>query len=210
MSKDLKVLIINGSPRVNGNTTIAVKEMEKIFAENDIAVETVQVGNKNIRGCIACGSCSAKGKCVFDDIVNELAVKFEEADGLVVASPVYYASANATLVACLDRLFYSTHFDKTMKVGASVVCARRGGCSATFDELNKFFTIAGMPVASSQYWNSIHGREQGQAALDEEGLQTMRTLARNMSFLIKSIALGKEQYGLPKQEAFIRTNFIKD
>jgi multimeric flavodoxin WrbA len=169
----------------------------------------VQVGNKAVRGCIACGSCARNGKCVFDDIVNELAPKFEAADGLVVASPVYYASANATLIACLDRLFYSTHFDKTMKVGASVVCARRGGCSATFDELNKYFTIAGMPIASSQYWNSIHGREPGQAQLDEEGRQTMRVLARNMTFLMKSIELGKEKFGLPEKETWISTHFIR-
>ncbi len=205
----MKVLIINGSPRVNGNTTIAIREMEAVFKADGIDVETVQVGNKDIRGCIACGKCFDTGKCVFDDIVNELAPKFEEADGLVIASPVYYASANATLIACLDRLFYSTHFDKTMKVGASVVCARRGGCSATFDELNKFFTICNMPVASSQYWNSIHGREQGQAELDEEGKQTMRVLARNMAFLMKSIALGKEKYGLPEKEAWTPTHFIR-
>ena len=205
----MKVLIINGSPRVNGNTTIAIREMEAVFKADGIDVETVQVGNKDIRGCIACGKCSETGKCVFDDIVNELAPKFEEADGLVIASPVYYASANATLIACLDRLFYSTHFDKTMKVGASVVCARRGGCSATFDELNKFFTICNMPIASSQYWNSIHGREQGQAELDEEGKQTMRVLARNMTFLMKSIALGKEKYGLPEKEAWTPTHFIR-
>ena len=204
----MKVLIINGSPRINGNTTIAVREMENIFKENDIEVETVQIGNKDVRGCIACGHCFEAGKCVFDDVVNELAPKFEEADGLVIASPVYYASANATLIACLDRLFYSTHFDKTMKVGASVVCARRGGCSATFDELNKYFTITNMPIASSQYWNSIHGREQGQAKMDEEGKQTMRVLARNMVFLIKSIALGKEQFGLPETEKRVLTNFI--
>ena len=205
----MKVLIINGSPRKDGNTTIAVNEMMKIFAEEEVEAEAVQIGNKDIRGCIACGSCFEKGKCVFDDVVNELAPKFEAADGLVVASPVYYASANATLIACLDRLFYSTHFDKTMKVGASVVCARRGGLSATFDELNKYFTICGMPVASSQYWNSIHGREKGQASEDLEGLQTMRTLARNMTFLMKSIALGKEKYGLPEKEEWQPTHFIR-
>ncbi len=205
----MKVLIINGSPRVNGNTSVAVREMEKVFAEEGVETEVVQVGNKDIRGCIACGYCGENGKCVFNDIVNELASKFEEADGLVVASPVYYASANATLIACLTRLFYSTHFDKSMKVGASVVCARRGGCSATFDELNKFFTISNMPIASSQYWNSIHGREQGQAEMDEEGKQTMRVLARNMSFLMKSIALGKEKYGLPEKEEHLWTHFIR-
>jgi multimeric flavodoxin WrbA len=204
-----RVLIINGSPRANGNTSVAVREMENVFRENGVEVETVQVGNQAIRGCVACGSCARRGKCVFDDIVNELAPKFEAADGLVVASPVYYASANATLIACLDRLFYSTHFDKTMKVGASVVCARRGGCSATFDELNKYFTIANMPIASSQYWNSIHGREQGQAELDEEGKQTMRVLARNMTFLMKSIELGKEKFGLPEKEPWTPTHFIR-
>ena len=205
----MKVLIINGSPRVNGNTTIAVNDMVKVFEKEGVETEVVQIGNKDVRGCIACGTCFKKGQCVFDDVVNELAPKFEAADGLVVASPVYYASANATLIACMDRLFYSTHFDKTMKVGASVVCARRGGLSATFDELNKYFTICGMPVASSQYWNSIHGREPGQAEQDAEGLQTMRTLARNMTFLMKSIALGKEKYGLPEKEEWQPTHFIR-
>ncbi|MCC8101170.1 MAG: flavodoxin family protein [Clostridiales bacterium] len=162
-----------------------------------------------IRGCIACGSCTKNGKCVFDDEVNRLAPVFEESDGLVVASPVYYASANATLIACLDRLFYSTGFDKTMKVGASVAVARRGGCSATYDELNKYFGISGMPIASSQYWNSVHGREKGEAVQDGEGLQTVRALARNMVFLMKSIALGKEKYGLPEQEPRVSTHFIR-
>lgn len=201
--------MINGSPRLNGNTSIALDEMKKVFEEEGVETEIVQVGNKNVRGCIACNKCAETGKCVFDDVVNELAPKFEEADGLVIASPVYYASANATLIATLDRLFYSTHFDKTMKVGASVVCARRGGCSATFDELNKYFTITNMPIASSQYWNSIHGRAQGEADQDEEGKQTMRVLARNMTFLMKSISLGKEKYGLPKTEEHAWTHFIR-
>ena len=205
----MNVLIINGSPRADGNTTVAVQEMQKIFAAEGIACEHVQIGSKIIRGCIACGSCSKTGRCAIDDEVNVLAKKFEAADGLVLASPVYYASANATLVACLDRLFYSTHFDKTMKVGASVVVARRGGCSATFDELNKYFTICGMPVASSQYWNSIHGNAKGEAAQDAEGLQTMRTLTRNMSFLMKSIALGREKFGLPEKEQWQPTHFIR-
>lgn len=205
----LKVLMLNGSPRPNGNTAVALREIETVFRENGVEVETVIIGNRAIRGCVACGGCAKIGKCVFDDAVNELAPKFEAADGLVVASPVYYASANATLIACLDRLFYSTPFDKTMKVGASVVCARRGGCSATFDELNKYFTISGMPVASSQYWNSIHGRTPGEAEADGEGRQTMRTLARNMTFLMRSIALGKERFGLPEQEARIATHFIR-
>lgn len=205
----MKVLMINGSPRVGGNTSIALRQMEQVFAENGVEVETVQIGMQNIRGCIACGRCGETGKCVFEDAVNELAPKFREADGLVVASPVYYASANATLIALLDRLFQSAKFDKSMKVGASVVCARRGGCSATFDELNKFFTISNMPVVSSQYWNSIHGRTAGEAELDEEGKQVMRTLARNMTFLMKSIALGKETFGLPEQEPRVSTNFIR-
>ena len=205
----MKVLIINGSPRVDGNTSIALNEMIKTFDAEGVETETVQIGNKDIRGCIACGSCGINGKCVFDDAVNELASKFESADGLVIASPVYYASANGTLISCLDRLFYSTGFDKTMKVGASVAVARRGGCSATYDGLNKYFTISGMPVASSQYWNSVHGREKGEAREDLEGLQTMRTLARNMSFLMKSIALGKEKYGLPETEKHEWTHFIR-
>lgn len=205
----MKVLMINGSPRANGNTYVALHEMQQIFEKEGIETEIIHVGNKDIRGCIACGTCAGKGKCVFDDIVNETAAKFEACDGLVIGSPVYYASANATLVAFLTRLFYSTHFDKTMKVGASVVAARRGGLSATFDELNKFFTISGMPVASGQYWNSVHGREPGEAAQDAEGLQSMRTLARNMTFLMKSIALGRKEYGLPEREPFERTNFIR-
>lgn len=206
----MKVLIINGSPRVNGNTSIAIDEVVKVFKEEGVETDIFQIGNKAVRGCIACGSCAEKGKCVFDDEVNKIAPVFEEADGLIVATPVYYASANATLIACLDRLFYSTHFDKSMKVGASVIVARRGGCSATFDELNKYFTISGMPVASSQYWNSVHGREIGEAEKDLEGLRTMRVLARNMSFLMKSIALGKEKYGLPEEEERVWTHFIMD
>lgn len=205
----MKILMINGSPRKNGNTSIALQEIEKIFVEEGIETERIQIGNQDIRGCIACNRCAEQGKCVFEDAVNEAAPKFEACDGLVVASPVYYASANATLIAFLDRLFYSTHFDKTMKVGASVVTARRGGLSSTFDELNKYFTISGMPVASSQYWNSIHGRQAGEAAQDLEGLQVMRVLARNMSFLIKSIALGKDTYGLPEKEERVSTHFIR-
>lgn len=205
----MKVLMLNGSPKANGNTAIALREMEKIFLEEGIEVISIQVGNQPVRGCIACGGCGKSGKCVFDDVVNEIAPVFEQADGLVVGSPVYYASANATLVAVLDRLFYSTAFPKAMKVGASVTVARRGGCSATFDELNKYFTISGMPVASSQYWNSIHGGAPGDALEDAEGLQTMRVLARNMAFLMKSIQLGKEHYGLPQKEPRQVTNFIR-
>jgi len=205
----MKVLMINGSPHADGNTAVALHEMESIFQQEGIEVEMLHVGNQAIRGCIGCASCKKTGKCVFDDMVNEAAQKFETCDGLIVGSPVYYASANATLVAFLTRLFYSTSFDKTMKVGAGVAAARRGGLSSTFDELNKFFTISGMPVASGQYWNSIHGAAPGEALQDGEGLQGMRTLARNMSFLMKSIALGKEKYGIPQKEEFHQTNFIR-
>ena len=204
----MNVLMINGSPRKDGNTSIALKEMEKVFVEEGVEVETVQVGELPIRGCMACNYCYKNGKCAINDIVNELAPKFEEADALVLGSPVFYASANGTLISLLDRLFYSTSFDKRMKVGTSVVVARRGGCSATFDELNKYFTISGMPIASSQYWNSVHGRRIGDASRDFEGLQTMRALARNMVFLMRSIALGKEKYGLPNLEKHVMTDFI--
>lgn len=205
----MKVLLINGSPHEKGNTYVALHEMEKIFAGEGIETQIVHIGNKDIRGCIACGFCGKTGKCVFDDAVNETAQLFEEADGLVMGTPVYYASANGTLISYLDRLFYSTHFDKTMKVGAAVAAARRGGLTSTFDELNKYFAICGMPVATGQYWNGIHGRTAGEANQDEEGLQQMRTLARNMAFLMKSIKLGKEQMGLPEKEAPIRTNLVR-
>ena len=205
----MRVLMINGSPRKNGNTSIALAEMERIFQEEGMETQVVQVGNQNIRGCIACLSCKQKGKCVFDDLVNQIAPQFEAADGLVIATPVYYASANGGLISFLDRLFYSTLFDKTMKVGAAVAVARRGGNSATYDELNKYFAISGMPIATGQYWNAVYGREKGEAQEDAEGLQTMRTLARNMAFLMKSIALGKERFGLPEREPFQRTNFIR-
>ena len=205
----MKVLMVNGSPHPNGNTATALAEMQKVFEAEGVETTLLQVGNKAVRGCVACGSCREKGKCVFDDAVNEAAPLFEAADGLVIGTPVYYASANATVIAFLDRLFFSAPFDKTMKVGASVAVARRGGCSATFDELNKYFTISGIPVASSQYWNSVHGLVPGEAEKDAEGLQTMRTLARNMTFLMKSISLGKEKFGLPKQEEKVATNFIR-
>lgn len=206
----MKVLMINGSPHTDGNTALALGEMKKIFDSEGIEAEIVNAGSEAVRGCKACYACSKTGKCVIDDIVNQTAPKLAEADGVVVASPVYYASANGNLVSFLDRLFYSSGCDKTMKVGASIAVARRGGCSATFDELNKYFTISNMPVVPSQYWNSVHGRFPGDAEKDEEGMQTMRTLARNMIFLMKSIALGKEQFGLPqKEEKQMRTSFIR-
>ena len=210
MERKLKVLMLNGSPRADGNIALAFREMEQVFAESGVEYESILLGRQAIRGCVACDSCRKTGKCVFADAVNELAVKFEAADGLVIGSPVYYGSANGTLVSALQRLFYSTSFDKSMKVGASVVCARRSGCTATFDELNKFFTLSNMPVAASQYWNNIYGMEPGQAVEDAEGRQVMRMLARNMVFLMRSIALGKEKLGAPELgERRVWTNFTR-
>lgn len=205
----MKVLMINGSPRNASNTGLALAEMEKVFAEEGVECETRQIGKLDIRGCLACEGCSKTGKCVIDDAVNEIAPLFEEADGLVVGSPVYFASPNATILAFLDRLFYSTHFDKTMKVGAALCVARRGGTTATFDALNKYFTITNMVVAGGQYWNGLHGRLEGEAEQDGEGMQQVRVVARNMAFLMKSIALGKETFGLPATEERVRTNFIR-
>ena len=210
MERTLKVLMLNGSPRKNGNIALAFSEMEQVFRENGVEVENILLGNRDIRGCIACEACRKNHKCVFDDIVNELAVKFEAADGLVIGSPVYYGSANGTLMSALQRLFYSTSFDKTLKVGASVVSARRSGCTATFDELNKFFTLCNMPVATSQYWNNIYGWNPGESEADAEGRQVMRTLARNMVFLMKSIALGRQEIGAPApEEPRVWTNFTR-
>ena len=206
----MKVLMLNGSPKDNGNTATALAEMKKIFEAEGIEVEYARVGHLDIRGCTGCASCFKEGKCVIDDVVNELAEKLMECDGMVIGSPVYYAAANGTLVSLLNRLFYSTtRKDKRMKVGASVAVARRGGCTTTFDQLNRYFTICGMPVASSQYWNIAHGALPGEASGDLEGMQTMRTLAHNMIFLMKSIALGKAEYGLPEKEKPARTNFIR-
>ena len=205
----MKVLLINGSPNENGCTFTALSEAAKTLNKNGVDTEFVQIGRKSISGCLACHKCFETGKCSINDLVNEIAPRFEECDGLIIGSPVYYSSANGCMLALLDRLFFSTHFDKTMKAGASVVSARRTGCSSAFDALNKYFTISGMPVVSSQYWNEVHGNESEEVKKDEEGLQTMRVLGRNMAFLIKSIALGKKQYGLPEKEQRIFTNFIR-
>ena len=205
----MKVLLINGSPNAKGCTYTALTEVASTLEAEGIETELIHVGHKDIRGCIGCRKCHTTGKCVFDDLVNETASKFEESDGIVIGSPVYYASANGTLISFLDRLFYSTGFDKSMRVGASVVSARRGGCTATFDELNKYFTMSNMAIASSQYWNQVHGNTPEEVKKDIEGCQIMRTLGRNMAFLIKSIALGKEKYGLPEKEPFTPTNFIR-
>ena len=203
-----KVLLINGSPRANGCTATALQEMISVFREEGIETELIHVGNKAVRGCIACGSCERLGKCVFnDDLVNETALKFEEADGLVVGSPVYYGSPNGTVLSFLDRLFYSTSFSKHLKVGAAVVSCRRGGNTASFDVLNKYFSISGMPVATSTYWNQIHGFTAEDAKKDLEGLQTMRNLARNMAFMIRAIKDAKEKYGAPAVERGAFTSF---
>ena len=210
MDRKLKVLMLNGSPRKNGNIALAFREMEQVFDECSVEYENILLGRMDIRGCIACESCRKTKKCVFDDIVNKLAEKFEAADGLVIGSPVYFGSANGTLMSALQRLFYSTSFDKSLKVGASVVSARRSGCTATFDELNKFFTLANMPVATSQYWNNIYGWEPGEGKADAEGRQVMRVLARNMVFLMKSIALGKQELIVPgSEEQRVWTNFFR-
>ncbi len=203
----MKVLLLNGSPHINGCTARALKEVEETLNQEGIETEMVFVGNKDIRGCISCGGCKESGKCVFDDIVNELATKFEKADGLIVGTPVYYAGSNGTILSLLDRLFYSTNFDKTMKVGASVISSRRGGSTSAFDEINKYFTICNMPIVSSSYWNEVHGFTAEDVEKDLEGLQTMRNLARNTAFMIKSINLGKEKFGLPKNERGAFTSF---
>ena len=206
----MKVLLLNGSPHKEGNTAFALNQMLDIFTQAGIETETIEVGSQLIRGCIGCGSCYKTHKCVFDDLVNETAAKLEGADAMVVGTPVYYASPNGTLLSFLDRLFYSTgHIDKRMKVGTSIVCARRGGCTAAMDVLNKYFTISGMPVAPSTYWNQIHGAKPGEAAMDAEGIRTMRNLAKNMVFMMKAIAAEKEANGLPEPEPKAFTNFIR-
>ena len=205
----MKVILINGSPNAKGCTYTALEEVSKTLKSEGIETEIIHVGHKDIRGCIGCRQCKTKGKCVFNDIVNDIAPKFKECDGIVIGSPVYFASANGTLVSFIDRLFYSMTADKTMKVGAAVVSCRRGGNSATFDELNKYFTISQMPIASSQYWNMVHGNSPEEVHQDLEGLQTMRTLGKNMAFLIKSIQLGKKEFGLPEKEEHKFTNFIR-
>ena len=206
----MKVLLINGSPHKNGTTRVALDEVARTLEAEGVETEMVQVGHLEIRGCAACYACSKLGKCVFDDEVNEIAKKFEEADGLIVGSPVHYAAPSGALICFLDRLFYSTRFEKRDKVGAAVVCARRGGCTAAFDVLNKYFTISGMPVVSSTYWNQVHGGNADEAQLDAEGMQCMRALASNAAFLMKSIALGKDKHGLPEREKRVRTNFIRN
>ena len=203
----MKVLLVNGSPRANGCTATALQEMIRVFEAEGVETELIHVGNQDIRGCVSCGSCTKTGKCVFSDLVNETAPKLAAADGLVVGSPVYYASPNGTLLSFLDRLFYSTHFSKHMKVGAAVVSARRGGTTASFDVLNKYFSISGMPIATANYWNQVHGFTAEDVKKDAEGLQTMRNLARNMTFLMKAIADGREKYGLPEAEHGAFTSF---
>ena len=202
-----RVLLLNGSPHKNGCTATALNEMIKIFEAEGIETELIQVGSQAIRGCIGCNQCFKSGKCVFDDLVNEVAPKFEAADGLVIGSPVYYSSPNGTILSFLDRLFYSTSFSKQMKVGAALVSCRRGGNTASFDVLNKYFTISSMPVASSNYWNQVHGFSAEDVIKDKEGLQTIRNLARNMSFMIKAFAMAKKEIGYPELETGAFTSF---
>lgn len=204
----MKVLLLNGSPRENGCTGRALKEIIGVLEKEGIETELITIGNKDIRGCIACGSCAKTGKCVFNDLVNEIAPKFEEADGIVIGTPVYYAGSNGTLISLLDRLFYSTRFDKTMKVGTCVLSSRRAGSTSAYDEINKYFGISNMPIASASYWNEVHGFTADDVEKDAEGLQTMRNLGRNMAFMIKSINLGKEKFGLPKNERGAFTSFF--
>ena len=203
----MKALLINGSPHESGCTYTALAELARALAVEGIESEIIQAGRTNI-SCNACGVCKKTNRCVHDDLVNEVAQKFNEANALVIGSPVYYASPAGGAISFMDRLFFSTPWiNKTMKVGASVVSCRRGGNTATFDALNKYFTICGMPIASSQYWNMVYGNTPEEVMQDQEGLQTMRTLGRNMAFLMKSIRLGKEQFGLPEKEPTINTNF---
>ncbi len=205
----MKVLIINGSPHVDGCTATALKEVEKELNKEGIETETITIGNKDIRGCIGCFKCKELKKCVFDDIVNEAAIKFGESDGILIGTPVYYSGMNGTLKAFLDRLFHSSYIGKTMKVGAAVISSRRAGSTSAYDEIHKYFGIAGMPIATSTYWNEVHGSNKEEVLKDDEGLQTMRNLGRNMAFLIKSINLGKKEYGLPERESGAWTNFIR-
>ncbi len=203
----MKVLLINGSPQRSGCTSRALKEVAKILNKEGIDTEIVFIGENEIRGCIACGYCRKNRRCVFNDIVNEISVKFRECDGIVIGTPVYYAGVNGTLKSFLDRLFYSANFDKSFKVGCAVISSRRAGSTSAFDEINKYFTISNMPIVSSTYWNEVHGRECDDVNLDLEGLQTMRNLGRNMAFLIKSIDLGKSEFGFPKVERDYVTSF---
>ncbi len=205
----MKVLLLNGSPHKEGTTFAALSEVAKTLNEEGIETEIFNVGSLKTVGCTACLGCRKTGKCVVGDEVNTVSEKFKEADGIILGSPVYYAAPNGGFLAFLDRLFYSAGFDKRDKVGASVVCARRGGCTASFDVLNKYLSISGMPIATSTYWNQVHGANGDDAKEDLEGMLCMRNLAKNMAFLMKSIALGKKEYGLPEKEAGVRTNFIK-
>lgn len=203
----MKVLILNGSPRANGCTARALKEVEETLHQEGIETETIVIGNSSVRGCIACRTCTKTNKCIFDDLVNEIAPKFEQADGLIIGTPVYFAGANGTILSFLDRLFFSTHFDKSMKVGASIISSRRAGSTSAYDEINKYFGISNMPIVSSTYWNEVHGSNEKDVEKDLEGLQTMKNLAKNMAFLIKAIHLGKEKYGMPQLQREVFTNF---
>ena len=203
----MKVLVLNGSPHLHGCTARALEEAIGTLNAEGIETELVEVGSRKISGCLGCNYCGKSGKCVQNDLVNEFSEKLKEADGLLVGSPVYYGSPNGTLLSFLDRLFYSAPYSMHMKVGAAIVSCRRGGASASFDVLNKYFTISGMPIASSTYWNSVHGFTAGDVEKDLEGLQTVRNIAHNMAFLIKAIAAQKEAGAAPVQEHGAFTSF---
>ena len=204
----MKILLINGSPRKDSNTEIALNEVSKSLNEEGIDTEIITIGN-NIVGCKACGACNKLGKCSIDDVVNEVAEKFKEADGIVVGSPTYFASTNGSVISFLDRLFYSRNFDTSMKVGAAVCIARRAGTDTNFDVINKYFTISNMIVVGSQYWNNAFGRDTGEAKQDEEGMQTMRHLGKNIAFVVKCINDGKAKYKVNFNEEHKTTSFIK-
>lgn len=207
----MKVIILNGSPKAEGNTATALHEVEMVLNEQGIETEWFHVGQRQIHGCIACNKCWDTNVCCFGDIVNEISEKMDEADGLVIGSPVYFASPSGTMLSLLDRLFYSSlHKNWMMKVGASVAIARRGGATATMDVLNKYFLKTNMPVVPSQYWSIGHGTEPGEVVQDQEGMQTMRQLGLNMAFMIKSFRLGMEQFGSPKiKEDLVETHYIR-
>ena len=204
----MKVLIINGSPHKNGCTSTALKEVEKVLNEEGIETQTLNIGNSDIRGCTACNYCKKNHKCVFEDIVNEAAELFSKSDGILIGSPVYYSGMNGTLKSFLDRLFNSSYIKKTMKVGAVIASSRRAGSTNVIDEIYKYFGISNMPIVTSSYWNEVHGFVSEDVLQDKEGMQTMRNLGRNMAFLIKSINLGKDKIGLPKNESGTFTSFM--
>lgn len=206
----MKVILVNGSGHKEGCTYTALKEVANTLEKNGVETEIFQVGNKEITGCIGCGACLKTGKCFRNDLVNEFIDKAKEADGFVFGSPVHYAAASGMLTGLLDRAFYGRGALFAGKPGAAVVSCRRGGASAAFDQINKYFTISNMPIVSSQYWNQVHGNTPEEVVKDEEGMQTMRTLGNNMAWLLKCIEAGKRSgVDFPEREPALKTNFIR-